>query len=509
MELERLAITLRPRNAWEALDLGLRFAMQNARGLYANWFAVTLPVAALAFACLGFGLGQPAWAVFLLWWLKPAFDRMAVHVLSRAVFGEATELRDTLKALPRLLFSTRLIRNLTIGRFSMCRSILLPIDVLEGLRGKAARQRKALIARRISGAASWQTLAWMHLETVFWLGFWALTAMLIPRELLPDFEWSDLIVGGKLPEWLYWCIYAPLWLASLLLEPLYAAGGFMLYLKRRTDLEAWDVELQFRHLAQAHAATALKAVASVLCGLCLVTLLALDAPPAQASETAELREQASERAPEVLKKVLLQPEFGKDDTDYKLRWRSDNKKSSGWRPPEWLKGWFEALGDALSTLGDFLALIGRAGGWAMIAVVVILLAWLVSRFGWRAGTRQRAPLAELAGFDIRPQSLPDDIPAAAQALLRAGDTRAALSLLFRGSLSRLAHQEHVPFTRGDTEGDCLTRVREHAPARSAFLARLLGCWQRLAYAHQTIAASEVDSICQEWWREFGRGAPRA
>ncbi len=47
MELERLSVTLRPRNTWEAIDLGVRFAMHHARPLYAAWFAVVLPVALL------------------------------------------------------------------------------------------------------------------------------------------------------------------------------------------------------------------------------------------------------------------------------------------------------------------------------------------------------------------------------------------------------------------------------------------------------------------------------
>ena len=122
--------------------------------------------------------------------------------------------------------------------------------------------------------------------------------------------------------------------------------------------------------------------------------------------------------------------------------------------------------------------------------------------GWYATGKRATPPAELAGFDIRPQSLPTDVAAAALALVQSGHTREAMSLLFRGALSVLAHRDHVPFTRGDTEGDCLDRVRQHANARFVVLARLLGKWQELAYAHRILAASEVEALCAEWPRHF-------
>lgn len=503
MKLEQLAITLRPRNPWEALDLGLRFAMQNARSLYANWLAFTLPVMVLAFLCIGAGFDRPAWAAFLLWWLKPAFDRIAVHVISRAVFGESASIRETWRTLPRLLFTTGLIRSLTLSRFSIWRSLLLPVDVLEGLRGRTARQRKALIARKLSGVAGWHTLAWLHLEIVCWLGVWALVGMLIPIELFKGFENSFI---DAFVEQMSWYSCASLSLISLLLEPLYVAGGFMLYLKRRTDLEAWDVELQFRHLAQTHTANAVQTGMSLLCALCLAGLLAFNMPPAQANDARTTREQASARAPTVLKQVLRRPEFGNDQTHYRLRWRSDGSQSSPKKQATGWQSWLEALTHGLQKLGEWLATIGRVGGWVMIALAVTALLWLIGRVDWRPRRRTPPPPTELAGFDIRPQSLPENIPETAHGLLLAGDMRAALSLLFRGSLSRLAHQEQVPFARGDTEGDCLKRISEYAPARAAFIARLLGCWQRLAYAHQPIAAAELESICQEWRREFGLGA---
>ena len=43
MELENIAVALRPRTPWEALDLGFAMARQWWKPLYAAWLAIYLP----------------------------------------------------------------------------------------------------------------------------------------------------------------------------------------------------------------------------------------------------------------------------------------------------------------------------------------------------------------------------------------------------------------------------------------------------------------------------------
>lgn len=513
MELERLSVALRSRNAWEAIDLGIRLAVRHARPLYAAWFAVTLPVFVLLLLVLG--QNHIDWLCTIMWWLKPAFDRVAVHVISHTVFGETPSVRSTLRALPRLLLSSQLFAALTWRRFSLLRSITLPVDVLEGLRGRAARQRKTLLARRIGAAARWQTFIWLHLEFVLWLGLLGLLAMLVPSRLWPSASGFFTLLS-QMPVEIAVLINVSLALCSLLLEPLYVAGGFMLYIKRRTDLEAWDVELQLRRLARSQATKTSQALAtrfvSLLFGMVLgMTLLSgLILPQnAHAATSAELRETAIEQADAHLDAVLQDPAFGTEEKSHTLRWRKDDKHAPEATSalPAWLQSMFASIADAAKWLGALLAWLGRVGGWALLVLVVAGVLFLVSRTNWmRGGSRRAPPPSDLAGFDIRPQSLPANITQAALDLLHAGDGRAALSLLFRGSLSRLAHEAHVPFCRGDTEGDCLTRTHQHARPRAHYLARLLGTWQRLAYAHQSIAPREIEILCQDWQGEFGGGA---
>jgi hypothetical protein len=91
-------LRLRPRNPWEALDLGLELVRAHWRGIYSAWLTSYVPVAAIVFACLW---DQPFWAWLAMWWLKPLYDRIALAVMSRRLFGETATTREVLRSTPR------------------------------------------------------------------------------------------------------------------------------------------------------------------------------------------------------------------------------------------------------------------------------------------------------------------------------------------------------------------------------------------------------------------------
>ena len=84
----------------------------------------------------------------------------------------------------------------------------------------------------------------------------------------------------------------------------------------------------------------------------------------------------------------------------------------------------------------------------------------------RAATRPFVAPTHVRDLDIRPESLPADIGAAARALWDRGEHRAALALLYRGMLSRLAHVHRVPIRDSSTEGDCLALAASHLTQRT-------------------------------------------
>src|SRR6202000_1197205 len=92
--------------------------------------------------------------------------------------------------------------------------------------------------------------------------------------------------------------------------------------------------------------------------------------------------------------------------------------------------------------------------------------------------RRTAAPTHVQDLDIRPESLPENVGAAARGLWEGGDHRAALSLLYRGLLSRLVHVHHVPIRDSSTEGDTLqlaaTRLSED---KQDYVTRLIRVWQ--------------------------------
>ena len=100
MELSRLAVRLRPRGGWEAMDLGFHMARTWWRPVWGTWCAVFVPTALLLHLLFW---EYPGIAMAITWWLKPVFDRFVLHVVSRAVFGVPPGVRETLGAWRQVL----------------------------------------------------------------------------------------------------------------------------------------------------------------------------------------------------------------------------------------------------------------------------------------------------------------------------------------------------------------------------------------------------------------------
>lgn len=499
MSPDKLAVALRPRNGWEAIDLGLQLARHCAKPLFGATAVVVLCTTLLGLGISALGDGDwNGWAWALVWWLKPLYDRVALHTLSRAVFGETTSLRQALAALPGLMRHSGLFAALTWRRLNPQRALRLPVDQLEGMRGKPARARRQLLGQRVGGNGMGLIFCCFSFETVVWVSLFGLVVLMAPegtevappllRSLFSPGE-SGTLLGGAM----FLFSYA---LSVILIEPFYVAGGFGLYIKRRTDLEAWDVEMQFRRLAQGGGALA----AILLVGaVCLSTLLA-PAPAHAAQTSAERREAAAQYAQTVIPEVLKAPEFGHADTHKRLRLRDQEQPKPDASAFSWLKPLFKFL----ASFGHLLAEAARTIAWVLLFLLGAGLIWLLLRHLVRLKATRRAPVlpTTLAGMDIRPDSLPADIGSAVQGLIAAGRLREALALLYRASLSRLAHRERIPFERGDTEGDCLLRVtRAQSPSR-AYFAQLTRAWQNVAYARRELAAAEAELLCSDWQQTF-------
>lgn len=507
MNLDKLAVVLRPRSNWEAIDLGARMIQSWARPLYIAWLSVYLPLAIGLVFIVGYEFNLVAWVSVVVMWLKPLFDRVILYLLSHAVFGELKNWRDAWGALPRLMWRTGLLRSLTLARLSPMRSFVQPVTQLEAQHGKPARERRRLLARQAGGAAFWLTFTMMNFELIMAIALFGLVWMMLPEQLTEDATFFTLALNradnpSQLADFILSAVYISI---VAFLEPFYVAAGFALYLKRRTDLEAWDVELALRRLPSP-AAAASGAISTVAALLVAITLFVFIVPPSARAADAEPAPADSGTALQArgaIAEVLKRPEFGTEQKRWRLKYIGPEEAE---HDDGWFKQLLRQIGKAFLMIGKFIAQISRVAMWVALAILVGVFAWIIYRY-WRPrrialSIRSKAPPAEVAGFDIRPESLPDDVAGAALALLRAGQSRAALSLLYRAALSALAHRDQVEFNRGDTEGDCLHRVRNASPQRFGFFEKLTRAWQEVAYASHEISLTNLEELCRVWPQHF-------
>ena len=492
MQIEQIAIRLRRRTPREAVDLGGAMLRAWAPGTYRIWMFTYWPVGLLLLAVFW---RHQSIAVGILWWLKPAFDRVLLFTYSRSLFHKPTSLRDVVRALPELARHSGLWSGLSLRRLSLARSLLLPVWQLEGLRGKAARQRGTLLARRTRGAAVWLTVVCANLNTALWVSFIVLIEIMRPQGSAEFFQFRDWFGDELAPgQEIFGSLL--IMLAETLVEPLYVASGFSLYLNRRSELDGWDIELAFRRLAGRLAtATAGLLLAVCLAGLTLSPVDAWAEPvAADAAVTAESREKQAINA------VLADPVFGHQTREKEWQWHNSDEEKPASAPPDWL-GKLRAMLEFVSQVMSGLAWIV---GFLLLAFFIYLL--VVYRERWLPRDARRAvPPDFLFGLDVRPESLPADLLGAASAALAAGQVEVALSLLYRGALVALIHRTQVEFRAGDTEDNCRQRIAGHVEVPTGrYFGELLEAWRATAYARQPPPLARLEALCAGWEAHFGQ-----
>jgi hypothetical protein len=529
VRLENIAIALRPRSAWEAIDLGYAMAQTWWPSLIKTWCVLFLPVALLINVLFW---KYPTVAVLVVWWLKPAFDRVLLHVLSGAVFGATPTLRETCAALKRLWWNNGLFAALTYARFNPARSFTLPVVQLEGMRGKAGTKRRRVLARDGSGAAIGLTVISVIIEATMGFSIYLLLNTLIPGEPVFSFSWQSMINPDTSLAAQHLSNAINVVIISVL-EPFYVAAGFAIYLNCRTAIEGWDVELQFKRMAarltsantDASLAQRVAAALLIVGGLAFAVVPVENAVAETLVESAEIGgnckpddadkadpvkdESSAAQTPETgaseaAQNVLESKEFGQYQKSWEIKyvgptWNQEKKP----KPKTDLK-W-------LAAIAEFFAKSARVIAWIGGTLLVLFLIYLIARHvglqGWRLGKSRDAPQV-LFGLDVRPESLPDSVPATARNLLAAGDTRGAVSLLYRGALVSLIQDGRIDIARGDTELELVGRVRRaygneaDGDAKASYFAALIAIWQRVAYARQTLHPSEITPLIDTWATHF-------
>ncbi|WP_437883208.1 DUF4129 domain-containing protein [Pseudomonas sp. LRF_L74] len=526
MRLTDASVAIRPRSAWEALDLGVLLAQRHAWLLMSSWAVLTLPVFAVLAALLW---RYPTAVFFIFWWLKPAWERLPLYILSQALFGDAPTLREAFKALPRLL-KPQLFASLTWRRFSPTRSFDLPVLQLEGLSGETRSRRLSVLNHGNSAGSTWLTLIGVGLEVVFFFGLVGLMYMMLPQQLETDWEWQSLLSSDA--DWLWLEHLSNLLYAFALVfwEPIYVSCGFTLYLNRRTALEAWDIELVFRRLRQRLSGSAYAVLLAL--GVCLFSpvdhVLANDSEKATSCpvpfvdpigpEAERLQHQSlsSKASQDDIRQILDEPPFENREIVTLWRFSDPDKKEEKKQDTASDKELSKALEALFESLERFkvLAQVFEVLLWGLLVSLIVLLAWRYREWlrtfasGVGLPKRRVRPMpSQLFGLEVAPESLPDDVASEAERLW-AEQPREALGLLYRALLSRLLHDFHLPLKGSHTEGEVLGLIqRLEKEELSRFSNTLTRHWQNLAYGHRLPPDTLRRGLCEGWRRLFPAGAP--
>lgn len=508
MELERISVVLRPRAPREALDLGATMLRANARAVWSAWFAFTLPVFVVCNA-LGVALGVPWLGMVLMWWLKPLFDRLPLYVLSRAVFDRAPGWRETLSGQRQWPWGSTLAA-LSWLRIDSNRALRLPLELLEGLPRKQRAARWSVLRRRIVTDASLLTYGCLQFELVLFLSVWLLVLMLVPREWLPDSPSDFLRVDVHAASTVWMLLTSGVaYLAMSAIEPLYVACGFALYLNRRTQLEAWDIDLAFRRLRHRLQASG-KALAVLLACACCWPMSghAADNPQGSHVVTPTSLEQvfkqpldsADQRFAEAAAETYEDPRFGGTRKAREWVFKYTPAPRPGTMPMQPL---FPGFAGAV-------AMILKLGLWLLLAVAIAALL----RFVWRRWSMRvitdavpTSPVATWRTQVVADVPLPADLAGAIRGLWRTQHQREALALLYRGCVEQTARLLQLPSSMDATEADWLRQAATMTDqVRAQRIIAIVRTWQFAAYAGRYPEDAVVENLLVGWPAQAGAPA---
>ena len=524
MDLERMTAKVRPRKGWEAIDLGVALVQQHASSLYKIWFITTFPIFTLAAILL---LDNAVWAYVGFWFLKPFWERPLLHFLSRELFGERLSVKDCVKSFFHLA-KIQWFPSITWRRLSFTRSLDLPIIQLEGLSGSQRSQRLKVIHSIGSGSAVWLTIFFVFLEIVFYFGIIALAYLLLPTQFSETIDFWSWLTAENEELWAGLLLNFVTYIAVSIVAPFFTACGFALYINQRTHLEAWDIELSFKRLAKRlteQGKPPVVRLASILFAFGLAVSVTYSNPTIAAEpkeDSVEIEDKSNQEsmetllenlaensvdnsealthknAQEIIESVLAGKDFNDSEIDYRIRKRFENDKDKEKQLSQ-SSGRFSLFGYYLS---KFFSFIVEFALWVFVAVVIIFLITryrhLITGLSPSGKARKQRP-KQLFGLNMSSEELPDQPWQVALKMINEEQYREALSLLYRASLIWYIDHTDVIIREGDTELECLKKLKsEGSQIAGKYLTGLTNSWRRLAYAHQIPEESVLTELCHQW-----------
>lgn len=468
MNLEQLQIKLKSRDSWVAVDFGTKLASRWWLRMFGAGLMVIIPFAAIAVVVDRFWL-----SLFIVWFMKPVYERAMLSTLSAAVFNDKHSLLKIAKDVIHCLISFEFFR----ARFQIRRSVLAPVYLEELGRGLGTVRRFSLTRSGMAGS-TWL----MSVGFVFEISLFFILLMTIPG-FLPFLSDSLIVVdysGTSVPFADYWdyitalpilvtiCLFS---FVVLAVAPLFVSCGFSVYLNQRTRLEGWDIEIEFRKLIQR---------------IGVILLFVFVIPPSMLrAEVAEHPRYTT--ADPVIREIADDPMFNREQ--YILL-------------PSFLETLVQPREIERPSRNPLAMLIRILMWMVFLAFVVWLIILFVEKGSFSNPFRRKSPRDPLAELYIQSRKLPSDIVDAATTAFNHGRIRFAVGLLYAGAIDRLLKKYACDIEVGSTESECIEAVAGLEPDLQTVFKDITQTWQHVAFASAAIERSVFSALIQKYRDHF-------
>lgn len=499
-DIRNLTVLPRPRSAWQAMDAGFTLARAHYVPLVLMWLGFSLPVfilCSLIQLWLGWG-----YMLFVWWWFKPLYELPMLFFISKAVFSESITVKEAWK-LTVSNFWTLFKTYLSVARFSTARAMSFSVVFLEML----PRKQRASRIQTLSAVKTRHYLlmmACLHIEYILAYALITFFGLMFFSSSIGEFDWSTILVTLESPASQKWIVAISITtvVAAGLVAPFYVAGGFLIYINRRMQLEAWDIEHRFRKIKPRAGKT------TGLASLVLACALVFSSDPSTAEQRAQsLMTPAA--ATTSIDAILSDPDFGSTQTQLVPKFKFDNEDDNDDDDDEKFDfSWLERFADSASSLASGFQIIL----WIAAAIFLGLLLYTLTQFRFKSRTPSALSRQRKTGEDAQShpltQDLPSNIVATAERLLELGDRRQALSVLFRGALRSVMDEHELKIASGATEADCQTNVAAvGTKQQSQTFTNLIQVWQKEAYANQPQSEDDIRALITQWKSAFSLRLP--
>ena len=326
------ALTLRQRMSWEALDAGVLLWRTNLRALLAVF---ALPVIAFA-VILRLAIPDLVWISWVaLWWFKPLYDRLILYPIANSFFQKS----GGGKTVERKRLFSGLLGDLAWRRFSFMRSVRMPVRMLEGIKRKQLRGRFSALSRGGLDFGWLLTILCLGIELLM-LASIAVFGLAVISSFNPDY----LDALGSKTEEIELLLFCGFCVNLIIIEGLYAAMGFAVYINARVEVEGWDIQFLFRNFAASRPDRTLSTGKAASAMKMVFLALLLSAGPFSreiySQDAADYRiiELPDDLPAQQLEEVLASEDFGGTKERWALRLKKEPEPGEDpepQTPPDW------------------------------------------------------------------------------------------------------------------------------------------------------------------------------